>query len=308
MSGLTYKALADDAGILPNQIAGLYDPGQAFGKTWYVNSNHARAGTSGLHGSIRYPFQSLAAAMSYVASGDTILLAPGHGETIASATGCVVAESGLKIIGVGYGSQIPTLTLTTAAGATLSITGANNLIRNIKVYSNYTNGVTAGITVGADADGLVLDGVKWAEAANTKEFLIGLSLADGASDVTVMNCEYEGLAGGSTTSFVSALGAADGLKFIKNVLHGECSAAAVKLDAAASARITILDNIVVNLNTSAGLGIAIHNSTTGRANNNHIINLNDGVAGITGNGMAYGRNYYSNLLAKSTRLVPAEDS
>lgn len=308
MNGLTSKILADDARILPHQIAGLYDPGQTFGKTWYVNSNHARAGTSGAHGEYSYPFKTLAAALSRVQDGDTILLAPGHAETINAGTDCVVAKAGLKIIGCGYGSQIPTFTLATAAAATLSITGANNLIRNIKVYSNYTDGVTAGITVGANADGLVLDGVKWAEAANTKEFLIGLSLAANCHDVTVMNCEYEGLAGGDTTSFISALGASNNLKLIRNILHGQCTAAAVKLDAAASTRITIIGNIVVNIDTSAGLGIAIHNSTTGRADGNHIINLKDTVVGITGTGMAYGRNFYSNALNASTRLAPAEDS
>jgi len=53
----------------------------------------------------------------------------------------------------------------------------------------------------------------------------------------------------------------------------------------------------VNTDTSAGLGIAAHNSTTGFVDNVVTVNLKDTVKGVTGTGLSIGPNVrYSNAV------------
>src|SRR3972149_2755330 len=46
--------------------------------------------------------------------GDVIFVMPGHAENIGSATACVLDVAGIKVIGCGYGTLRPTLSITTA--------------------------------------------------------------------------------------------------------------------------------------------------------------------------------------------------
>ena len=91
--------------------------------------------------------------------GDVIYLMPGHAENIASAAGCVLDVAGVKVVGLGYGTLRPTLTLTTADTSKVSITAANCWFENVLVVSNYLSIATA-ISVGALADGLTLKNVE----------------------------------------------------------------------------------------------------------------------------------------------------
>lgn len=239
---------------------------------------------------------------------DTIFLLPGHAENIASATGAVMDIAGVSVVGLGRGSLMPKLSLITAAGATLSITAANCAVRNVHIYSNFTTGVTGGITLGASANGAILDSLVFTEAANTKEFLIGIKIAANCDDLIIENCRHNGTAGGTTSSVIAAAGGTDRTIIRDNYIHVDASAAAVKLDGAASSDLQILRNYTLNLDTGAGLAIACHNSCTGVADGNMAINLKNAVTGITGTGLSYGRNYYSNALDKSCRIDPAEDA
>jgi len=281
------------------------------GSIYYVGSAVTGASDSAGYGrNPDAPFATLDYAIGQctASAGDLVLLLPGHAESIASATGAVMDIAGVTVRGIGTGSLMPKLSLITAAGATLSITAANCTVENVHLYSNFTDGVTAGVTAGASADGLTLRGLLFTEAANTKEFLIGVSLTADCDDVLIEGCRYIGIAGGTTSSIIAAAGGTDRSIIRNNFLSGDCSAAAVKLDGAASSDIHVVDNHVLNVDTAAGLGIAIHNSTTGFATGNHIVNLKDTVVGITGTGMSYGLNYYSNAVNASTRLAPTADS
>jgi len=278
------------------------------GNIYYVDSGTGASGNTGEN--INAPMATIDQAVGKctASQGDVIVVLQGHTETISAATSLVCDIAGVTIIGLGVGAQRPLLTYTTAAGALLSITAADVKIQNIRLLSNFTNGITSGITIAATGDGAVLDNIEFNETANTKEWLIGITVAAAAHDVTIKNCRYHGIAGGTTSSIISAAGAANNLRLIDNYLHGDCSAAAVKLDAAASTDLEILRNRVINIDTAAGLGIAIHNSSTGFANGNHVANLKDTVAGITGTGMAYCENYCTNALNASGIIIPAVDS
>ncbi len=241
--------------------------------------------------------------------GDIIVLMAGHSESLIAATSAVLDVAGVRVVGQGRGTLRPLLTVSTAAAATLSITAANVSVENVRLYSDYTGGITAGITVAATADGCHLKDIEMTEAANTKEWLIGISVAAACTDVVIDGLRYFSTAGGDTTSVIAAAGAADRLILRNCLIDCDASAAAVKLDAAASIFLQIVDNLLVQRDAAAGLGIAAHASSTGFARGNYICNLKDTVAGITGAALAFGDNYYSNAAGASAAiLVPATDA
>lgn len=240
-------------------------------------------------------------------AGDVIFVLPGHAENISSATGCVLDIAGVTIIGLGTGSLMPTLTLDTAAGATISITVANCRLKNLKLYSDFTNGVTAAITVGASADGLVLDGLVMEEAANTKEMLIGISVAAACNDVIVQNCRFYGVAGGTDSQWLIFVGASNNSVVRGNYIFGDFSGAAIDALTAKSLNMVLADNIIINVDTTAGLSISVKSDTTGFMSGNHIAQLKDTV-GPAGAAMCYCENYVSNAVAVQGILKPAADS
>ena len=93
-----------------------------------------------------------------------------------------------------------------------------------------------------------------------------------------------------------------------NFLSGDCSAALLKADAAASSDLLIQDNVIINVDAGAGLGVANHNSSTGFVVGNVCYNAKDTIAPFTGTGMAYCENYGTNAANASGIILPAVDS
>jgi hypothetical protein len=293
----------------PGGLFSVIDKSVVTGSIFWVNSDTGTDG-EGFGQNPNAPIATIdyAIGLCTADAGDVIYVMPGHAEDVLSATGLLCDVAGVAIIGLGRGTKQPKVSLTTAAGATISITAANVTVENIWLHSNFTNGVTAGVTVAATGDGFTLEGMKFTEETNAKEFLIGVSVATTVSDGVIRNCRYHGTAGGDTSSIIDSAGAASGLIIEDNYLHGDCSAAAVKLDTAAITDLQVINNRVINIDAAAGLGIDTHAGSTGMMADNHVANLRDTVVGLSGAGMAYSQNYASNALNASGIILPAVDS
>jgi hypothetical protein len=232
--------------------------------------------------------------------GDVIYLMPGHAENIASATGCVLDVAGVRVVGLGYGTLRPTLTLTTATTATISITAPNCWLENVLVVSNFLD-IAAAITVGALADGLTLKNIECRNTSVILGALIQVSIAAACADVTIDGFKfYEVAAAGLTapaTNVILCAGAANRFALTNSRIYCFTTAAPVALSAAASTDVTLEGIRLLNRETGAGLGIACHNSTTGLVEDVVTVNLKNGVAGVTGTGLAVGaRVNYSNAV------------
>lgn len=239
--------------------------------------------------------------------GDIIYVMPYHTENISAATDLVMDIDGISVIGLGHGRARPILTLDTAAGATVSITGANCRLENLILKSNYTNGVTAGITVGASADGLVIKNIEMEETANTKEFLIGISVAAACHNVIIDGVRFFGVTGGTDSQCIKFVGASN-FSVVQNcMLYGDFSGAVIDALTAASTYMTIANNIVSNDDTTAGLSISVHASTTGMMAYNNVFQAKDTV-GPAGAAMSYVENYVTNAAGAQGILKPAADS
>jgi hypothetical protein len=276
------------------------------GNIRFVGNAVSGAADDAAHGkSPSRPWNTLDYAITNAGIGATIYVLPGHAENIASATALnndVVAQ---KLIGIGTGSLVPKITLTTHVGATWNVSAANVYIENFQLVGNFLN-IASAMTVAATATGLTLKDVTTKDTSVILGALIQISLAALTSDVTIDGYKHFGVAGGLTaaaTNVIKAVGAADRFTLTNSVIRTHCSAAPVALSAAASADIYINEVDLLNTDTSAGLGIAAHNSTTGFVDNVVTINLKDTVKGVTGTGLSVGPNVrYSNAVGAYAAL------
>lgn len=227
--------------------------------------------------------------------GDVIMVMPGHAENIGSATACLLDVAGVKVQGLGWGKLRPTLTITTATAATVSITAANCWIDNIRIVSNFLN-VAASITVAATATGTRLTNLEMRDTSVVLGSLIGISVAADADDLYIDGLDYIQTAlTAAATNVILMAGGCDRLTIKNSKLYGACTGAVVGNTAAASSDVYINGIDLRNTDTTAGLGIAFHNSSTGLVNNVVSVNLKNAVAGVTGTGLSIGPNVvYSN--------------
>ena len=91
-------------------------------------------------GKLRY-FATIDAAVSActASAGDIILVAPGHTEALSDATSLNLDVAGISIIGLGNGSNRPTITLDTATTATIPASAANITIKNMIFTANFAD-------------------------------------------------------------------------------------------------------------------------------------------------------------------------
>jgi hypothetical protein len=281
------------------------------GNIFWVDSGATSGGSdaTGYGKSPASPFLTLDYAIGNCVAdnGDIIYVMAGHAESLTGATSCVLDVNGVQVIGLGCGYSMPKFTLSTAAAATISVTAPNCHLENLWLYSTYTGGITAGITAGALADGLVIKNIVMEESANTTEFLIGISVAAACHHVTIDGLQFFGVIGGDNSQCIKFVGASN-FSIVRNCLiYGDFSGAAIDALTAASTYMTIENNIVWNIDGSAGLVISVKSDTTGMmAYNNCFANKNN-VCPV-GAAMAYNQCYTTNAAAKNGYLLPSADS
>ena len=197
--------------------------------------------------------------------GDIVYLMPGHAEALIAASTLTMDVIGVQVIGLGTGRLKPQISITTHVAATWNVTAANCLIKNVDIISNFLN-IAAAMTVGANADGLVLDGVNFYDTSVILGSLIGVSIAAACSDVTMKNCKYYGIAlTAPATNAVLCAGAATRLCIEDCYFKGDFSNAVISVVGAST---DLIFNRIVEINMSeTGKGILLEATCTGSADN-----------------------------------------
>lgn len=70
-------------------------------------------------------------------NNDVIVVMQEHAETLSSATALAMNKAGVAVVGMGYGSQRPTITLDTANTTTIAVSAANVSFNNIIFIGNF---------------------------------------------------------------------------------------------------------------------------------------------------------------------------
>ena len=230
------------------------------GNIFFVHSGSGSDGYAGV--TPERPLATINAAVDKCTAdqGDVIIVMPGHAENISAATSLVVDVDGIAIIGLGRGRNRPVLSFSATAGR-IPVSGTDVLIENLVFLSNIAD-VVAGVTV--SGDDVTIRNCEWAVAAGNKEFLLMLDVDDG-DRVIIEGCVFRASTTAGTNTGIR-FDVAHGLVIRGCELRGDYTTAAISGtagSAAASTDVSIVNNLIENIDTTAGMLIDVHDTGTG---------------------------------------------
>ena len=238
------------SGILPNNhwgvlgVAGTLLADRVINRdaqVLYVSSTHALANDRNDGLSPDTPLATLAAAVAKCVAnrGDTIYVAPKHVETIIAAGGLTINIAGVNVIGLGEGENRPTLTFSTAVGASVLVTAANVYVAGLLFKNNIASQTRV---INVQAADFMLENCELREGT-AKQYLIGVDLSSGANAADrarIAHCVFRSVAAGSNEAI--ELGAVqDRVELTDNKIFGDFANAGIH-------SASILTNLLVQRN------------------------------------------------------------
>ncbi len=228
----------------------------------------------------RFATITLAIAACTANIGDTILVAPGHTETVSAAAGLALSTAGVRIIGLGEGSNRPTITLDTATTTTITATANNVTFENFIVDMTGFDAIASGIVVSA-AD-VTFRKCRFILAGATNQATLGILTTAAANRLLIDTCDFYGTTDAGTTAAVRLVGG-DGIIIKDSSFVGAYTAGvgAIQVLTTATTNVDIARNYIYNNTASSTACITGLASTTGVIRNNVMrITTDAGVAWI----------------------------
>ena len=169
-------------------------PGQVF----WVNSTSVLAsdGVAGADtpsaGTYQRPFATIDYAIGQCTAsrGDIIMVMPGHTETVSAAGGITMDVAGVAVIGLGTGALRPTITLDTAATATVTMSAASTTIKNCVFSAGFAD-INEAIT--PSATNITIEDCDFVAAATDQNFLSIMDTGttdNECDDFALINCKW----------------------------------------------------------------------------------------------------------------------
>lgn len=289
--------------VLPS-AAGLMTTGSVF----FV---HSGTGSNGYDGKTPdRPLASIDYAIGLCTAnkGDLIIVMAGHAETISAAGGITADIAGISIIGLGNGSNRPTLSFS-ATAATFAISAANVTVANLRVTPTIDEVVKMFHVTAARC---TLDNIEHFETAScqTIQFLLTTNAAD---YITVRNCyHYQANAAGSAQLWIELVGV-DNARILDNTFIlalNNAATSAVINGSTAVVNCQIARNVILQTGgTTQVSAILLASTSTGFVHDNRVAAAVTTLAGIVALASAYGaENYALNTANKSGILDPVADT
>jgi len=267
--------------------------------------------------------QTLAAGLARVRPGfgDFVICLPGHKEDVTDATTFSQAlPPGVKILGVGRGSNMPTLTWTTP-GAQLNLSQNDVLLTGFRLKFAGSSlapvTVAQAVNISADDVGFTSNEVELGNAGANAT--IGIGITGTAARYEVSGNIFRGqIAAPASGSIVVNSTGADGIIAKNTIIAGAAAATGNIAVLAAAQRLLVDSNQILNITPASVAGISYANlAINGICSDNRIAvaapgAVVPGVTGITVGGLsnltAFFNNYAVNDPNKSGFLVPAADT
>ena len=185
-------------------------------------------------------YTTLTAALDVTTAdnGDVIYMAAGHSENVT--TGYAIDDAGVRIVGMGEGSQMAKLVFT-ATASQLDVSAADVVFENIR-FDASTSDIVAGIDIVDAGDGTTFRNCKFTSEAAADEFLIAVNIQASADDILFEGCEFI-TPGAAATHGVLIAGIVNNFQFINNRMTGDWTVAPV-YSTAATTDTLIQDNTI----------------------------------------------------------------
>lgn len=234
-------------------------------------------------------YTTLSAALANCTAdrGDTIYLCEGYTETIVAAAGSGVTVAGVRVIGLGDGTNRPTFTFTTSVAASFDVTAARVIVSNC-IFTNGIDAQTAMINVNK-ADISFLDCEINTNTATTGAIL-GILTAATATKLRVIGCRFLGPAVNSGTTTTAQIQHESGINYViqNNYFTGKMTQAILNVA-------TVLTGLVDNNRAVVATGtlFATFAAASTPFITNNVINVPSGTTPITAAAGFVGGNKYS---------------
>lgn len=281
------------------------------GSVFFVHSSGSNASYQGT--SPDRPFATIDYAIGFctASKGDTIIVMPGHSESISGAAAIAADVAGVTIVGLGTGSLRPLITLHTTA-TTIAISAANVTFRNLRIATD----VDAVVKVfNITAAGATLDAVDFVETAACACLQFVLTTA-AATDLRIVNCSWVQTHTAATAlmEWIKLVGA-DRVKISNNFanLNGFATAnpanGVVVGGTTLSKDVEITWNRFVITNSTGNIPLSMYTGTTGFVGYNSVHSTKTALAGQIALASCYGsQNFASNTVNTAGILDPVADT
>jgi hypothetical protein len=160
------------------------------GNIYFVDSGSSTGGTSAGYGnSPDAPFTTIDSAINQTTAnqGDVIYVMTGHSETLTGASAITCDVAGVSIIGLGRGTDRPTLLLDAGASVSIVVSAANVHWENV-IFSAGHADITVAIDV--SAANASFDKCEWKQNTTNENFLAGIrtsAVANACDGLSVTN-------------------------------------------------------------------------------------------------------------------------
>ena len=262
------------------------------GNVFHVDSGHAQASTTNSGKDHRKPLSTIDSAVGLCTAnqGDVILVHPGHAETVTAAGGLDLDVAGVFVIGLGSGTDQPTVTLNTAATADVDIDAANVTVENLHFIAAYAD-IAAAIDV--NATDFTLRGCRFTESTTGENAKIWVQDAAAAASnrITIEDCRATGLLDAANTHFVNFAGTGTGHIVRNNTLMGDWGTMCVG-GAGVITYCEISNNYIMNEASDNDSCINVAATATGVIANNIVAGAAAQANGIASGDCTTAQNFY----------------
>ena len=274
------------------------------GDVYYVDSNVTTEGNGNSWDTAKNTIDE-AIELCTANNGDVILVAQGHAETWASAAGSATLDvAGVTIVGCGSGDLKPNITMT-HVDATMTVSGANCGIQNIRFTANLDN-VKVLLTLAATCDGTIVEGCEFRDSAANKDYLVGISVAAAADSTSLIGNDFLTTAAAGGNNAILLVGADTGLVIQGNRAFGKFASGCILGSAGKHTSLFLADNVLVN--AEAAVAAALKTDSTGIAARNFFGGTTSMAAAWTGSDALWCfQNFTTGAVNASSVIDPGVD-
>lgn len=287
----------------------LLPPGSRIGA--FVRSTGAQIGDDPFTNANLVPTLAAGLARCRAGLGDTVVVMPGHSESVTDATMFTGAVAGTRIVGFGRGSNMPTFRWT-ATTSQWAVAVANLTIQNLRLRIEGAVVVKGIVITAADVGIYGCDFEVSSGASNLAT--IALEIGAGADRTEICGNLFRGVAAGANTDVIKVVSTPDAVRITDNegAVAGAAGTGMIHVTTVAT-NIKILRNIISNITAASTACVLIDNvAATGVVADNYCGVLNDGTASaqgviLTGAGAVIKcfQNFCSDQPSRSGLLAPA---
>ena len=249
------------------------------GNVYFVDSGSGTAADDTTHGTKERPFATIeyATGRCTASNGDYVVVMPGHTETVTAAGGLDLDVAGVTYIGIGKGSNRPTINFTTVVGADMDVDAANVTMVNF-LFTGGIDALTGPIDVNA-ADFSMLDCETRDVTGQATDFIVTDANAD---RLYIDGWVHRGAAAAGADTAITIVGG-DGA-VIKNFwIDGNFAVSAIENVTTAATNLNIYGDKPSFLRTrnAADVVVTLVATSTGNVGPNLYARLQDNAANIT---------------------------